>query len=64
MTFTQFQAECVSIFGSCIKTSKVKPATNSVSSSGAPRVHKTSSQKGNQKDRKTKAQVELIAQQK
>ena len=65
MTFTQFQAECVSMFSLHIKTSKVKSATNSVGSSRAPREHKTYSQKkGNQEDRKVQAQTELIAQQK
>ena len=32
MSLTQFWAECVSMFGSHIKTSKVKAVTNSVSS--------------------------------
>ena len=39
MTFTQFWAECVSMFGSSIKTPKVKIAMNSISSSGAPMGH-------------------------
>ena len=65
MNFTQSCAECISMFGLHIKTPKVKSATNSVSSSGAPNEHKTHSQKkGTQKDRKIQAQMELIAQQK
>ena len=64
MTFTQFSAECVSMCGSHIKTPKVKPAMNSISSLGAQREHKTySKKKEDQKDRKIQAQAELIAQQ-
>ena len=65
MNITQFQAECISMFGSQIKTPKVNSATNSVSSSGASTEHKTCPQKkGNNKERKIQAQTELIAQQK
>ena len=45
MTFTQFLAECISMFGLCTKLPKVKPATNSVSSSGAPMEQNTYPQK-------------------
>ena len=53
------------MFGSRIKTPTVKSATNTFSSSGATVEHKTYSQKkGNNKDRRIQAQIELIAQQK
>ena len=45
MNFTQFLAQCISMFGSQTKALKVKSSTNSVSSSGAPVEHKTHSQK-------------------
>ena len=65
MNFTQFQAECISMFSSRIKAPKLKAATNSVSSSGAIKEQKTCSQKKNSgKDRKIKAQTELIEKQK
>ena len=65
MNFTQFQAECISMFGSQIKAPKLKATTNSVSSSGAIKEQKTHSQKKNSgKDRKIKAQMELIEKQK
>ena len=65
MNFTQFQAECISMFGSRIKAPKVKAATNSVSLSGVLKEQKTCSQKKNSgKDRKIKAQKELIEKQK
>ena len=64
MNFTQFQAECISMFGSQIKAPKVKTATNSVSSSGVLKEQKTYSQKKNStKDRKIQAQMELIEKQ-
>ena len=53
------------MFGSHIKPPRVKDATSSVSSSGAPMDNKTHSQKkGDQKKRKLQAQMELIEQQK
>ena len=65
INLTQFQAKCVSMFGTHIKTPKVKPTTSSISSSAAWVKHKTRSQKnGNQKDRKIQVLTELIAQQK
>ena len=65
MNFTQFQAKCISMYGSRIKMPKVKSATDNVSSSGALKEQKTCSQKkGNNKDRKIQAQTELITQQK
>ena len=61
MNFMQFQAECISMFGSPIKAPKLKAATNSVSSSGALKEQKTHFQKKNSgKDKKIKAQMELI----
>ena len=35
MNFKQFQAECISMFGSQIKAPKMKAATNNIRSSGA-----------------------------
>ena len=65
MSFMQFQAECMSMFGLQIKPQKVKAATNSVSLSGALKEQKTRSQKKNSgKDKKIKAQTELIEKQK
>ena len=65
MNFTQFQAECISMFGSRIKAPKLKAAMNSVDSSGVLKEQKTRSQKKNSgKDRKIKAQMELIEKQK
>ena len=65
MNFMQFWAKCISMFGSRIKALKMKAATNSVSSSGALKDQKTHSQKKNSnKDKKIKAQTELIEQQK
>ena len=65
MNFTQFWAECISMFGSQIKAPIMKTATNSVSSSGALKEQKTRSQKKNSsKDKKIKAQPELIEKQK
>ena len=53
------------MFGSQIKAPKLKAATNSVSSSGAIKEQKTRSQKKNSgKDKKIKAQTELIEKQK
>ena len=53
------------MFGLQIKAPKWKAATNSVSSSGALNDQKTCSQKKNGgKDRKIKAQMELIEKQK
>ena len=65
MNFTQFQAECISMFGLQIKAPKLKAATNSVSLSGTLKEQKTHSQKKNSgKDKKIKAQMELIEKQK
>ena len=65
MNFTQFRAECISMFGSRIKAPKLKAAMNSINSSGAIKEQKTRSQKKNSgKDRKIKAQTELIEKQK
>ena len=65
MNFTQFRAECISMFGLRIKAPKLKTAMNSINSSGAIKEQKTSSQKKNSgKDRKIKAQTELIEKQK
>ena len=65
MNFMQFRAECISMFGLQIKAPKLKAATNSVSSSGALKEQKTRSQKKNSgKDKKIKAQMELIEKQK
>ena len=65
MTFTQLQAECVSMFGSGIKPPRVKSATNSFSSSETKMAHKTHFQKrGDQKKKKLQAQTLLIEQQK
>ena len=65
MNFTQFRAECISMFGSRIKAPKLKTAMNSINSSGAIKEQKTRSQKKNSgKDRKIKAQTELIEKQK
>ena len=65
MNFTQFQAECISMFGSQIKAPKLKAAANSVSSSAVLKEQKTHSQKRNSgKDKKIKAQMELIEKQK
>ena len=65
INFTQFQAGCVSMFGSQIKTPKIKTVTNSISLSGASKEQKTHSQKkGNNKDRKIQAQPKLIEKQK
>ena len=61
MNFMQFQAECISMFGSQIKALKLKAATNSVSSSGALKEQKSCSQKKNSgKDKKIKGQMELV----
>ena len=63
MNFPQFQAECISMFGSQIKAPKMKIATNSVSLSGALKEQKTHFQKKNvSKDKKIQAQMELIEQ--
>ena len=52
------------MFGLHITTLKVKPTTNSISSSGAPMENKTCSQeKRNQRGRKLQAHMELITQQ-
>ena len=65
MNFTQFRAECISMFSSQIKAPKLKAATNSINSSGVLKEQKTPSQKKNSgKDRKIKAQTELIEKQK
>ena len=65
MNFMQFQAKCISMFGSRIKAPKMKAAMNSVSSSGALKEQKTHSQKKNSnKDKRIEAQTELIEQQK
>ena len=65
MTFTQFWAECVSMFGLCIKPPRVKSATNSISSYEATMEHKTCSQKrGDLRKRELQAQMELIEEQK
>ena len=64
MSFTKFQAECISMFGSRIKTPKVKTTTYSISSSGASKEQKTHSQKKVNKDKKIQAQMELIVKQK
>ena len=61
MNFMQFQAECISMFGLQIKAPKLKAATTSVSSSGTLQEQKTHSQRKNSgKDKKIKAQMELI----
>ena len=61
MNFMQFLAECISMFGSRRKALKMKAATNSVSLSGTLKEQKTHSQKKNSnKDKKIKAQTELI----
>ena len=53
------------MFGLLIKAPKLKAATNSVSSSGTLKEQKTHSQKKNSgKDKKIKAQTELIEKQK
>ena len=53
------------MFGSQMKAPQVRSASNSVGSSVASTEHKTCSQKKViQKDKKTQAQTELIAQQK
>ena len=65
MNFTQFQAKCISMFGLQIKAPKMKPAINSINSSGALKEQKTHSQKkGNSKDKKIKSQRQLIEKQK
>ena len=65
MNFTQFQAKCISMFGSWIKALKMKAAMNNISSSGALKEQKTLSQKKSlSKDRKIQAQTELIEKQK
>ena len=65
MNFMQFQAECISMFGLRVKAPRLKAATNSVSSSGTLKEQKTHSQKKNSgKDKKIKAQTELIEKQK
>ena len=65
MNFTQFRAECISMFGSRVRALKLKAATNSLSSSGALKEQKTRSQRKNSgKDKKIKAQTELIEKQK
>ena len=64
MNFTQFWAECFSMFGSQIKAPKMKAAMNSVSLSGALNEQKTHSQKKNNKDKKIQAQTELTEKQK
>ena len=61
MNFIQFWAKCISMFGLRIKTPKMKTAANSVSSSGALKEQK---KKNSNKDKKIKAQTELIEQQK
>ena len=61
INFTQFQAECISMFGSQIKAPKMKAATNNIGLSGALKEQKTCSQKKNiSKDKKIEAQMELI----
>ena len=61
MNFTQFWAECISMFGSWIKTLKMKAAMNNISLSGTLKEQKTCSQKKNSgKDKKIQAQTELI----
>ena len=53
------------MFGSQIKTPKIKTATNSISLSRASKEQKTHSQKkGNNKDRKVQGLTELIEKQK
>ena len=65
MSFTQFQAECISLFGPQKKALKMKAATNNISSSGVLKEQKTHSQKKNlSKDRKIQAQTKLIEKQK
>ena len=65
MNFMQYQAECISMFGLQIKAPKLKAATNSVSLAGALKEQKTHSQKKNSgKDKKIKAQTELLEKQK
>ena len=65
INFTQFQAECISLFGLQIKVPKLKATTNSVISCGALKEQRTSSQKKNSgKDKKINAQMELIEKQK
>ena len=65
MNFMQFQAECISMFGLRIKAPILKAAMNSVNLSGALKEQKTHSQKKNSgKDKKIKAQTELIEKQK
>ena len=65
MNFTQFQAECISMFRSQIRAPKIKAATNNISSSAALKEQKTHSQKKNSgKDKKIQAQTELIEKQK
>ena len=65
MSFTQFWAECISMFGSQIKAPKMKAATNNISSSAALNEQKTCSQKKNtSKHKKIQAQMELIEKQK
>ena len=65
MNFTQFQAKCISMFGSQIQAPKMKAATNNIISSGALKEQKTHFQKKNtSKDRKIQAQTELIEKQK
>ena len=62
--FTQFQAECITMFGSQMKELKIKTAVNSVSLSGASKEKMTHSQKkGNSKDTKIQAQTVLIEKQ-
>ena len=64
MNFMQFQAECISMFGSWIKAPKMKAATNNISSSGALREKTCSQQRNNNKEKKIQVQLELIEKQK
>ena len=64
MTLTQFQAESILMFSWHIKLPKVKPATESISSSGAPTKWKTHFQKRSDSKKKMQVQIELIQQQK
>ena len=63
MNFTQFQDKCISMFGSQIKTPKIKTAPNSISPSGASKEQRTHSQKKGT-NKKIQAQMELIEKQK
>ena len=60
MNFTQFQAKCISMFGSQIKAPKMKAATNNISSSAALKGQQAHSQKKNiSKDRKIQVRQSL-----